>query len=79
MTRGNNMRPTRRLMAGRRGDEYVVELGLDVITIRPKRARRGGPAEVTVLPGQIYVRAMMAMINASKPSRRRRGRRASTR
>lgn len=70
MTKGSNTRPTRRLLEAPRHDRpFVVELLAEVIIIRPKGARRGGPAEVVIMPGAAYVRALMA----SKPARRRKG------
>lgn len=74
MTRSTNERPTRRLMVGRYGDDFVVEVGRDVITIRPKRSRRGGPAEITVLPGRVYIAALREKIQSAKQDRRRRTR-----
>jgi hypothetical protein len=76
MTKGSDVRPTRRMMAGFRGDHYAVELRSKVVIIRPKGARRGGPAEVTVTPGAMYVRAMMAQAEARKAMKRR-GRRGA--
>lgn len=68
MTKGSDLRPTRRLLAAPRHDRpFVVELMAEVIIIRPKGARRGGPAEVAIMPGAAYVRALMA-----KPAGRRR-------
>jgi hypothetical protein len=72
MTKGSNTRPTRRVLEAPRHDRpFVVELLSEVIILRPKGARRGGPAEVVVLPGAVYVRAMM------QQTRSRRTRRAS--
>lgn len=75
MTKASDTRPTRRFMDGIRGPGYVVELRAAVLVIRPKGARRGGPAEITVTPGAIYVRSMMAQADARKAmkARRRRG------
>lgn len=72
MTKGSNTRPTRRLLEAPRHDRpFVVELLSEVIILRPKGARRGGPAEVVILPGAAYVRAIM-----DRKATRRRTRRA---
>lgn len=68
MTRGSDIKPLRRLLASRYGDEYVIELLASVIIIRPKGSRRGGPAEVAFMPGAIYTRALLDRA----PRRRRR-------
>lgn len=76
MTRGNNFKRTRRLMGNAYGDEFVIELGWDIITIRPKRSRRGGQAEVVLLPGLLYIQAIRQQLAAEKkrPAGRRRAR-----
>lgn len=71
MTRGSNERPTKRLLASRFGDEYVVELRSDLILMRPKGSRRGGRAEVSVTPGAIYQRALQVRIDAEKAAKKR--------
>ena len=58
-TRATNEHPTRRLMTDAVGD-YVVELSERTITIRPARARKGGPAEIAVTMKLVYERALMA-------------------
>lgn len=74
MTKGSDLRPTRRLLAAPRHDRpFVVELLSEVIIIRPKGSRRGGPAEVAIMPGGVYVRALM---ERTKSTRRRKTRRA---
>lgn len=56
MTRGSNIRPTRRVMVSAQyGDEYVVEIGLEFLNVRPKRSRRGGSAEHSITPGKLYL------------------------
>lgn len=72
MTKGSDLRPVRRMMDGIRGGNYAVEVRARTVVIRPKGARRGGPAEVTVTPGAVYVRAMMAQAEARKAMKRRR-------
>lgn len=72
MTKGSNTRPTRRVLAAPRHDRpFVVELLSEVIILRPKGARRGGPAEVVVLPGAVYVRALMTQVKARRTRTRR--------
>jgi hypothetical protein len=58
MTKASNERPTRRLMETKQGP-LVVEIRRDFISIRPKGARTGGPAEVLVTASSIYERALM--------------------
>lgn len=67
MTRGSNERPVRRLLSSRQfNEDWAVELRADLILIRPKGSRRGGKAEVAVLPGVIYQRAMFDRISSEK-------------
>jgi len=82
MTRGSDTKPVRRLMryvryAGKLGDskaeEYVVEIRERLIVIRPKGARSGGPAEVSLSVGAIYEKALMARVEPL-PKRKRGGR-----
>lgn len=70
MTRGSDVRPTRRLLSGPAG-EYAVELRESLILIRPKGARRNGGAEIVVTPGQVYVRAVMARVDAERREKRK--------
>jgi hypothetical protein len=70
MTRSRDERPTRRLMSNRYGDEYVIELRADTIAIRPKRSRRGGLAEVVVLPGLVYLAAVRKKLEHTAMRRR---------
>jgi hypothetical protein len=65
MTRANDERPTRRIMSGREwrnlpGQDYTVEMFRTVVKVRPKGARRGGPAEVVVPIGALYQHGMAA-------------------
>lgn len=50
-------RPTVRIVLTTTG-EYVAELNDRTLTLRPIRTRRGGPQEVTIPWGAIYVREM---------------------
>ena len=59
MTEGSDRKPTRRMMRGRKGTLFVVEIGFSAIVIRPKGARRTGPACVAVTPDAIYERALL--------------------
>lgn len=49
--------------------EYVVEIRARTLTMRPSRTRRGGPQEVTLPFGAIYVRAMMARVEGKRRAR----------
>lgn len=72
MTKGSNTRPTRRLLeAPKHNRPFVVELMAEVIIIRPKGSRRGGPAEVVIMPGAAYVRALMTATKARRKGRAR--------
>lgn len=57
MTKASDTKPTRRTVQTMDGD-MVVEVGAAYVTMRPKHARKGGPAEVQVPWGAIYLRAM---------------------
>lgn len=71
MTRGSDHRPTRRLtVSAQYGDEYVVEIGAHFINVRPKGSRRGGPAEVSVTPGSLY----LILFDAKRAKAKRRAR-----
>jgi hypothetical protein len=66
-------KPTRRIV--RTSDqEMVAEVRGDTLTLRPKGTRRGGPAEVSVLWGAIYYRAMLERTSQGKRRSRRRAR-----
>lgn len=65
MTRATD-KPLRRIVRDSQGREYVAELRADTVSLRPLRSRRGGPADVTVGWGSLYVRSFRA------PSKRRR-------
>ena len=56
-TRATNERPTRRLMG-----DLVVELSAGVVTIRPVRTRKGGPAEIAVTPRRVYEAALLKRV-----------------
>lgn len=78
MTPARTDRPTRRMLTSRRdGSVYIVELSEDLITIRPKGSRRGGPAEVAFTPGRLHVQGVRVRVDAERAARRsaRRGRR----
>jgi hypothetical protein len=64
-------RPTRRVLTSRRdGSVYVVQSAEDLITILPKGARRGGPAEVAFTPGRLHVQGVRAWVDAERAARR---------
>lgn len=71
MTPGSDLRPVRRLVRGRLGDAFVVEVRERTVVIRPKGSRRGGKAEVTLLPGLLYLQAMRAKLEAEKAARKK--------
>ena len=57
---------------------YVAEVKQYELTLRPYRAKRGGPAEVSIPWGAIYLRQVAEQVNAerrAKKLRRGRGRR----
>ena len=60
MVRARNESPTRRIVVGYQGAEYVVELRASEILIRPKGSRSGGPAEVATTPSAIHDRLLLA-------------------
>jgi hypothetical protein len=66
MTRATDSRPTRRVLITIDGVELVVELRRRSITVRPLGSRRGGPAEVELTPGSIYLRALMDRIDQER-------------
>lgn len=70
MTRANNEAPTRRIVKGYQGSEYVVELSEGLISVRPKGARKGGPADKQITPSALHDKLVMA----DKAPVRRRGR-----
>jgi hypothetical protein len=53
MTRATE-KPLARLLVGYQGAEYAVELTKGFITIRPKGAKRGGPAEKRITPSSLH-------------------------
>jgi len=72
MTPARSDRPTRRVLISRRdGTRYVVELRDDVIVIRPKGTRRGGPTEVAFTPGQLVLQGVRARVEAERMAKRR--------
>jgi len=78
VTRASDSRPTRRVLLNIDGVELVVQLRARSITIRPLGTRRGGPAEVELTPGSIYVRALLdraEQAHREKMARRRARRR----
>lgn len=62
--------PVRRVVLGARGD-MVIEVTDRMIALRPKGARRGGPAEVTVTHEQLYLRTMMHMADEKRREKAR--------
>lgn len=73
MTPARDLKPTRRELQGRGwltlpGPLFVVELSRGTIAVRPKGARRGGPAEVVLPVGLLYQHGLQARV---VPKRRR--------
>ena len=64
----------RRLVDGGQHGLLVLEVRGDFLTLRPRRTRRGGPLEVAVAWGALYVRAMWTQAGQRRP-RRKGGRR----
>jgi hypothetical protein len=59
MTKASDDKPVRRVTTPNRyGEVFVVELYNSRIVVRPKGARRGGPAEVEMSPSLFYQRLM---------------------
>jgi hypothetical protein len=52
--------PTQRVVNGYQGSKYVVELRSNLIVIRPKGARRGGPTEVSITPSALHDKLLLA-------------------
>lgn len=77
MTRGSNDKPVRRLLDSRSGDRYVVELRADLILMRPFRARRGGPLEVALIPGAVYLPALRTRLAAERSAKKKSRKRVS--
>lgn len=68
-------RPTRREVDSSHGP-LVAELLDRMLTLRPKGARAGGPAEISVTFGQIYQRAMEDRVLAKLREKQRQRRKA---
>lgn len=51
--------------------EMVAEITDRTLALRPLRSRRGGPGEVVVLWGSIYLRAMLARVEEKKREKRK--------
>lgn len=81
MTKGSDTRPTRRVLMARSRfgaiDSYVVELRESLIVLRPKGAKRGGPREVVVLPGAVYLDAIRRRVDAERRERKAKRKRKS--
>jgi hypothetical protein len=72
MTPARNDRPTRRVLVSRcDGTKYAVELSEDLIVIRRKGTRRGGPTEVAFTPGQLVLQGVRARVEAERMAKRR--------
>jgi hypothetical protein len=69
MTRATS-RPVRRAVATMDG-ELVAEVRDRTLTLRPVRTRVGGPAEIVVSWGHIYLRAMIDRVEDTRRAKRR--------
>ena len=58
MTRATD-KPLRRVVRDAQGREYVAELRADTVSLRPLRSRRGGPADVVMGWGALYLRGLL--------------------
>ena len=72
MTPARNDKPTVRRVHSRFDGALTVEIAEDMLVMRPKGARKGGPAEVFVPWGLVY---QIAMDPEGVARPRRRGRR----
>lgn len=79
MTRATDERPTRRVLSGYMGADYVVELEARRIVVRPKGTRRGGRSEVAVTPSLLYDMMLMRRAEEQQRERRRARRRGGRR
>jgi hypothetical protein len=75
MTRATEEHPTKRMLVGYKGEEYVVELRRTLILVRPKGSRSGGKAEVAITPSALHLRLMTARVEEERRERRRKRRR----
>ena len=53
-----------------RADKFTVEVDDLGITIRPRRARRGGSLEHTILWGALYQHLVIAAVDAARRAKR---------
>jgi hypothetical protein len=71
MTRAQDTRPTRRLLSGWQGEDFVVELEARRIVVRPKGTRRGGRSEVAVTPSLLYDLMLMRRVEEKRREKRK--------
>jgi hypothetical protein len=82
MTTRATEKPVKRIVesvyAGLQTSAFVVEVRARTLTLRPTRTKRGGPAEISLTYGAIYLRAMQAQVDAKlrERARQRKARRA---
>jgi len=72
MTRATDQ-PLRRIVRDQSGREYVAEVRADTLMLRPLRSRRGGPADVSIGWGAIYIRACLMQSRTQRRVRVTRG------
>ncbi len=73
MHKATETKPTRRAMVAATpwgDDEYTVEIGDRTITVRQKGGRKGGPTEVRVGIGKLYVGAMREKVEQERAAKR---------
>ncbi len=70
MTTRATSKPLRRVVQTMDG-ELVAEITDRVLTLRPPKTRRGGPAEISVVWGSIYLRGMVALVEERRKMKRR--------
>lgn len=62
-------KPLRRVVTTMDG-EFVAEIRQRTLTLRPLRSRAGGPLEITVTWGAMYVRAMSVQVDRQRAAKR---------
>ena len=68
MTRATHTKPVRRIVAGRYGDEYIAEVYLTRLELRPKGSR-SAKVRVSVDFGGLYQRGLVAQLEAEKKAK----------
>lgn len=75
MTTRASSKPLKRLVLSvDASQEFVAEITDRVLTLRPPKTRRGGPQEIQIGWGSIYLRAMMTRVEEQRKLKRRKRR-----